>query len=203
MVTVRTFRGGTLISRARALIASLLLALPVILLAVPSLLLGASGEKVVVLSEKGRSELNTTVRGAAELLPIAQVVSGLGVTLAPDPRGLSLTLTAQGREVVVYDRKSLASVGGDLRLLSSPVVGEEGRWLVPVDSLPRLLQPLLGKRIEWRAATRVLSRSITWTIPRWTRPTSLLSSLISAAMRLVWAVSKTSSSLSSRSTAAK
>jgi N-acetylmuramoyl-L-alanine amidase len=57
---------------------------------------------------------------------------------------------------VLYDRKSLASVGGDLRLLSAPVVGEEGRWLVPVDSLPRLLQPLLGKRIEWRPATRVL-----------------------------------------------
>ena len=102
MVTVRTFRGGKLISRARVLIASLLLALPVILLVVPSLLLGASGEKVVLLSEGGRRELATTVRGAAELLPIAQVVTGMGVTLAPDPRGLSLTLTAQCREVVLY-----------------------------------------------------------------------------------------------------
>jgi N-acetylmuramoyl-L-alanine amidase len=127
-----------------------------LLVALPPLLLGASGEKVVLLSEAGRRELSTTVRGSAELVPIAQVVSGMGVTLAPDPRGLSLTLTAQGQEVVLYDRKSLASVGGDLRLLSAPVVGEEGRWLVPVDSLPRLLQPLLGKRIEWRPATRVL-----------------------------------------------
>jgi N-acetylmuramoyl-L-alanine amidase len=91
-----------------------------------------------------------------KLVPIAQVVAGMGVTLAPDPRGLSVTLTAQGREVVLYDRKSLASVGGDLRLLSAPVAGEDGRWLVPVDSLPRLLQPLLGKRVEWRPATRVL-----------------------------------------------
>ena len=104
----------------------------------------------------GRRELTVTSRGGADLVPIAQVVSGLGVTLAPDPRGLSLTLNAQGREVVLYDRKSLASVGGDLRLLSAPVVGEEGRWLVPVDSLPRLLQPLLGKRVDWRAASHLL-----------------------------------------------
>ena len=110
----------------------------------------------MLLSEGGRRELTVTVRGAAELVPIAQVVSGMGVTFAPDPRGLSVTLTAQGREVVLFDRKSLASVGGDLRLLSAPVVGDEGRWLVPVDSLPRLLQPLLAKRIEWRPATRVL-----------------------------------------------
>jgi N-acetylmuramoyl-L-alanine amidase len=150
-------RGGRIISRARALIAPLLLALPLALLfARSSLLHGASGEKIVLLSEAGRRELTSTARGGAELVPIAQVVSGLGVTFAPDPRGLSVTLSAQGREVVLYDRKSLASVGGDLRLLSAPVVGEEGRWLVPVDSLPRLLQPLLGKRVEWRPATRVL-----------------------------------------------
>src|SRR5262245_47032168 len=83
MVTVRTFGGGSIIRRARALIAPLLLALPLLFLAVPPLLLGASGEKVVLLSETGRRELATVTRGAAELVPIAQVVSGMGVTLAP------------------------------------------------------------------------------------------------------------------------
>jgi N-acetylmuramoyl-L-alanine amidase len=128
-----------------------------LVVSLPHLLLGASGDKVIVLTERtGRHELTTTSRGGADLVPIAQVVAGLGVTLAPDPRGLSLTLSMQGREVVLYDRKSLASVGGDLRLLSAPVVGEEGRWLVPVDALPRLLQPLLAQKVEWRAAARVL-----------------------------------------------
>src|SRR5258708_11445159 len=41
-------------------------------------------------------------------------------------------------------------------LLSAAVVLEEGRWLVPVDSIPRLLGPLLGRRAEWRPASRVL-----------------------------------------------
>jgi len=36
------------------------------------------------------------------------------------------------REVTLYDKKSLASVGGDLRLLSSPVLLDDGRWLVPL-----------------------------------------------------------------------
>ena len=143
--------------RARASFATLLLALPpALFISLPAVLLGAPGDKVILLSEAGRRELTTTARGGAELVSIAQVVTGLGVTFAPDPRGLSVTLTAQGGEVVLYDRKSLASVGGDLRLLSSPVLAEEGRWLVPLDSLPRLLQPLLGKRIEWRPAARVL-----------------------------------------------
>ena len=33
---------------------------------------------------------------------------------------------------------------------------EGGRWLVPVDALPRLLGPLLERPVEWRAAPRVL-----------------------------------------------
>jgi N-acetylmuramoyl-L-alanine amidase len=67
-----------------------------------------------------------------------------------------VTLSYEGRSVTLYDKKSLAQVGGELRLLSSNVLQEEGRWLVPVDSAPRLLGPLLRKRAEWRAARRVL-----------------------------------------------
>ena len=67
-----------------------------------------------------------------------------------------MSLSYQGREVILYDRKSLVSVSGDLRLLSSPVLLEEGRWLVPLDSIPRFLGVLLGKRVDWRPATRLL-----------------------------------------------
>ncbi len=72
------------------------------------------------------------------------------------PKAGALSLLHGGREVTLYERKSLVSVGGDLRLLSSPALVEEGRWLVPVDSVPRLLGPLLGKRADWRAASRLL-----------------------------------------------
>jgi N-acetylmuramoyl-L-alanine amidase len=109
-----------------------------------------------VLYERERREILPLVRNGAELVPVNQVLAGLGVSATPDARGTGLLLAYGGREVTIYDKKSLASVGGDLRLLSSPVLFEEGRWLVPVDGIPRLLQPLLGKRVEWRAASRLL-----------------------------------------------
>jgi N-acetylmuramoyl-L-alanine amidase len=96
------------------------------------------------------------VRGDVELVPLAQVVDGLGIGLRSDPAGASVTLHYAGRECVLYHRKSLASIGGELRMLSSPPLQEEGRWLVPLDGVPRFLGPLLGRRVDWRPAQRVL-----------------------------------------------
>jgi N-acetylmuramoyl-L-alanine amidase len=112
---------------------------------------------ITVLSEGTRREvMPVTTRGDVELLPIEQVILGLGVRLLSDPAGGAATLTYQKREVGLYNKRSLASVQGDLRLLSSPVILDDGRWLVPVDSIPRLLGPLLDTKVEWRPASRVL-----------------------------------------------
>ncbi len=122
---------------------------------VPAIAGAAAPESVVVLVQAERRELLPVTRGSTELLPIAQVVSGLGVSSNVDAKG-ALVLAQSGREVLLYDKKSLATVGGELRLLSAPVVVDDGRWLVPIDSLPRLLSPLLNQRCEWRPASRVL-----------------------------------------------
>ncbi len=109
-----------------------------------------------LLTEGQRRELLPVVRGDAELLALDQVVAGLAISVTSDAAGGAVTLSHQKHEVSLYNRKSLAAVDGDLRLLSSPVILEDGRWLVPVDAVPRLLGPLLGRRAEWRAASRVL-----------------------------------------------
>ncbi len=97
------------------------------------------------------------LRTGVELVSIRDLLPGLGtVSMREDSRARSLTLSVEGRDVTLYDKKSLASVGGDLRLLSSPVLVEDGRWLVPLDSLSRLLGPLLKKRVDFRPASRVL-----------------------------------------------
>jgi N-acetylmuramoyl-L-alanine amidase len=129
-----------------------------ILVAAPLLVLQAApaGEPVIVLLERERREVTTVTRAGGELLPLNALLPALGISATTDARGGSVTLTFEGRQVILYDKKSLASVGGDLRLMSAPALLEEGRWLVPVDSLPRLLGPLLNKRAEWRAASRVL-----------------------------------------------
>ncbi len=112
---------------------------------------------VTIVTEGARREvMPVTTRGDVELLPIDQVIAGLEVTLLSDPTGGSATLSYRKREVGLYNKRSLASVQGDLRLLSAPVLLDEGHWLVPVDSIPRLLGPLLDLKVEWRAAPRVL-----------------------------------------------
>lgn len=133
----------------RCTLAAAVLLLPVKALAAPA-------EPVVLLTEGQRRELAVLSRGDAEMLSLESVLSGYGVSLRSSAPGQSITLAYQGREATLYNKKSLASVGGDLRLLSAPVLYESGQWLLPVDAVPRLLGPLLALRSEWRAASRVL-----------------------------------------------
>jgi len=109
-----------------------------------------------MLTEGQRRELLPVVRGDAELLPLDPLIAGLGISVPNDVAGGAVTLSFAKREVSLYRGKSLASVDGDLRLLSSPAHLEDGRWLVPVDAVPRLLGPLLGRRADWRPTARVL-----------------------------------------------
>lgn len=115
-----------------------------------------AAEPIVVLVDGYRRDILPTPRGKAELVPIDAIVAGMGVSTQTDAAGGSVSLAFQGREIVLYKNKSLASVAGDLRLLSAPSTHEDGRWLVPVDALPRLLGYLLGKTTEWRPSARAL-----------------------------------------------
>ena len=147
----------------------------------PLALLAASSDPVVVIVDQQRREITPVVRGEAELVPLADLLRGLPVTLTPDPRGGGITLAAEGHKVALYDRKSLASIDGDLRLLSSNVLLEGGRWLVPVDSAPRFLAPLLGKRAEWRAPQRTLLIGNV-TVPRVTVRTAVSGNTVRVAL---------------------
>jgi N-acetylmuramoyl-L-alanine amidase len=111
---------------------------------------------LTVLTPGLRREVATVLRDGAEMVAIEDVAVGFGMTVTADARGGAATLAVGGHEVGLYEGKSLASVDGDLRLLSAPVRQENRRWLVPVDGVPRLLEPLLGLSVEWRAVPRVL-----------------------------------------------
>jgi N-acetylmuramoyl-L-alanine amidase len=152
-----------------------------VLAVTPLALLAASSDPVVVIVDQQRREIAPVVRGEAELVALADLLHGLPVTLTPDPRGGGITLAAPGHKVALYDRKSLASIDGDLRLLSSNVLLENGRWLVPVDSVPRFLAPLLGKRAEWRAPQRTLLIGNV-TVPRVTVRTAVSGNTVRVAL---------------------
>jgi N-acetylmuramoyl-L-alanine amidase len=125
-------------------------------LALVPVIVAASPEPLTVLTSTGRRQVPAVTREGPELVAIEDVARGFGVKVTTDRRSGAGTLAVGAHEVGLYDGKSLASVDGDLRLLSAPVHLEGGRWLVPVDGVPRLLEPLLGQPVEWRASERVL-----------------------------------------------
>ncbi len=116
----------------------------------------AAPSPVTILTASERREIAPIVKGEAVLLALDEVVAGRGVTLTANLAVGSLTLDRGSHEVVLHNKKALVSVDGDLRLLSAPVLLEGGRWLVPVDGLPRILPALLETPVQWRAAERVL-----------------------------------------------
>ncbi len=128
-------RSGALLRRTRAL--AFLLALA------PAIAPAATGT-LTVLTATQRREVGTAVRPDGELVAIDDVVAGFGATITSDAKGGAATVQRGSHDLVLHHRKSLASVDGDLKLLSTPAQLDGGRWLVPVDSLPRLLGPLLG-----------------------------------------------------------
>jgi N-acetylmuramoyl-L-alanine amidase len=118
--------------------------------------LAAAAAPITVLTATQRREVATVSRADGELVPIDDVLAGFDATFAPDVPGRAVTVRRGSHELVLHDKKSLASVDGDLKLLSSPVSLEGGRWLVPVDGLPRLVGGLLDRPVEWRVAQRIL-----------------------------------------------
>jgi N-acetylmuramoyl-L-alanine amidase len=116
----------------------------------------AASSSLTVLTPTQRREVPTRVHDGAELVAIEDVAVGYGLTVTSDNRGGAATLVVGAHQVGLYEGKSLASVDGDLRLLSAPVRNEDNRWLVPVDGVPRLLGPLLGLPVDWRPTQRVL-----------------------------------------------
>jgi N-acetylmuramoyl-L-alanine amidase len=110
----------------------------------------------VVIQEGLRREIAVVVQDEVERVDLQTVLQGYAVAIVSDTAKSSATFAIQGREIILYHRKNLVSVQGDLRLLSGTVLFEGGQWLVPVESLPRLLGPLLGLTTSWRADTRVL-----------------------------------------------
>jgi N-acetylmuramoyl-L-alanine amidase len=115
-----------------------------------------AADPIVVLSEHGRREILPLVRDGDELAPLSDLLAGLEVAVETDPVAGTGTLRHEAREVTLYRDKSLAAVGDDLRLMPAPARLEQGRWLVSVEGMARLLDPLLGVPVSWRPDTRTL-----------------------------------------------
>ncbi len=111
---------------------------------------------LMLVSSEGRRPLPTTIANSQELIALDEVASLFQVTVREDALVGGITVTARGRTIVLSADQPMASVSGRVITLPSPPLRSGGRWLVPVEFLPRALAPLLDTRIDLRRPSRLL-----------------------------------------------
>ncbi len=109
-----------------------------------------------LISTAGRRTVPTSLMAGEEFIAVDDLAGLLQLVVREDAQAGGLTLTYQGRTAVISLDRPLASVNGRVVALPSPPVRVGGRWLVPIDVLPRAIGPIYDQRLDLRRASRVL-----------------------------------------------
>jgi N-acetylmuramoyl-L-alanine amidase len=116
----------------------------------------APGAPLTLVSREGRRPIATTLANGQELIALDDVAALFKVAVREDTLAGGITITYQGRTVVLSADRPMASVSGRVVALPAPPVRSGTRWLVPLEFLPRALAPLLDARIDLRRPSRLL-----------------------------------------------
>ncbi len=114
----------------------------------------AAPDTLLVVTETARHEIPLRTRERVDWIPLRALAEKL--RLPTRAAGASLTVTAEDRELIVAERRNVATVARELRLLAAPCVVEAGDWWIPAASLEPLLVPLLRTPLLYRAGERAL-----------------------------------------------
>lgn len=109
-----------------------------------------------VLSREGRRALEARRLDGQDLVALDEVAAIFGLTLREDADVGGLTLTRQGRTIVLSRGQALASVAGRVIALPTPPVQEGRRVFAPVELLSRAVATVAGVRIEVRKPSRLV-----------------------------------------------
>jgi N-acetylmuramoyl-L-alanine amidase len=134
----------------RAAATTVLLAL--LLCALP---LAQSPTPIGVVSAAGRRTLSTSVVNDQEYVALDDVSAFVPLTIREDRQG-GVSIGVRGKSIVAPKDRALVSVDGRVVALPAPVIRMGGRWLAPVDFLPRALGLVSDARIEYRRGSRLL-----------------------------------------------
>jgi N-acetylmuramoyl-L-alanine amidase len=99
-----------------------------------------------------------TINPSGPLFGLTALVNNLGGQLA-DGGEESVTLTIEGKDVVIGVGSAIVTVGDGLVSLSQPPIRGEGTLLVPLDFLQKTYGDLAGYAFEWRPALQQLAIS--------------------------------------------
>ena len=127
----------------------------VLVLLLTSLPLAQSPAPIGVVSPAGRRALSTTLVNDQEYVALDDVAAFVPLTMREDRQG-GVTIFVRGKSIVAPRDRALVSVDGRVVALPAPLTRMGGRWLAPVDFLPRALGLVAESRIEYRRASRLL-----------------------------------------------
>jgi N-acetylmuramoyl-L-alanine amidase len=127
----------------------------VLVLLLTSLPLAQSPAPIGVVSPAGRRTLSTTIVNDQEYVALDDVSAFVPLMVREDRQG-NVSIFVRGKSIVAQRDRALVSVDGRVVALPAPLIRMGGRWLAPVDFLPRALSPLAESRIEYRRASRLL-----------------------------------------------
>jgi N-acetylmuramoyl-L-alanine amidase len=110
---------------------------------------------ISVVSQAGRRTLPTTAIGDQDFVALEDVAAFLPLTIRDDRQG-GLTIGVRGKTIIASPDRPLVSVDGRVVALPAPLTRAGGRWLAPIDFVPRALGLLSDQRVEYRRASRLL-----------------------------------------------
>jgi len=120
-----------------------------------SLPLAQSPAPIGVVSASGRRTLSTALVNDQEYVALDDVAAFVPMTIREDRQG-GVSVTVRGKTIVAPRDRALVSVDGRVVALPAPLIRMGGRWLAPVDFLPRALGLVADSRIEYRRGSRLL-----------------------------------------------
>jgi N-acetylmuramoyl-L-alanine amidase len=111
---------------------------------------------LTLISPEGRRPVPTILLSGQELIALDEMASLFQVTVAEDALIGGVTVSYRGRTIVASADQPMASVGGQIISLPSPLVRSGDRWFAPVEFLRLALGPIYDRRIDLRRASRLL-----------------------------------------------
>jgi len=120
-----------------------------------SLPLAQSPAPIGVISAAGRRALSTAIVNDQEYVALDDVAAFVPLTVREDRQG-GVTISVRGKTIVAPRDRPLVSVDGRVVALPAPLTRMGGRWLAPVDFLPRALSLVAESRIDYRRGSRLL-----------------------------------------------
>ncbi len=120
----------------------------------PAARVSGQGAALTVLSREGRRTLAIVRSGNDDMLALDDVASMFRLTVREEVG--AVTVSYQGRTVILTPGQPLASVAGNLLSLSAPLTRANNRWFVPLDFVSRALAPIYDTPLDLHRPARLL-----------------------------------------------